>query len=336
MTTQKNKKRLVRARMAKTGESHQAAHRAVSKAVARPPVLGAAPSASAEGMVGRVIAGRYRLLRVVPEAKVPVAGGPVTGGAEPAWALYDAHHVLLGIDVAIKLISTVGRSDAPLRAWLLREGRALPRAAHAQVTKVFDIGETEEEELYLVLERAPATTLGAYLEARPMVERTTLDVVQQLAQLFAHFHDKGVTPFGLHNGIIHLEERGDSFAVKIGSLPFAGLAGDPGLPPPSPAFKNAAWMSPEECRGEEGDARSALYTLGIVLYTMLGRRLPFEHESRSKLLDLQREAVPPPLRAPGAPASPLDAICLRLLAKDPQARYPSATALVQALRGVAS
>jgi serine/threonine-protein kinase len=326
MTKQKNKKRLVRARMAKTGESHQAAHRAVSSAIAE-----GSGAPKEELTLGRIIAGRYRLLRVTPASTVPVWGVP---SSESPWLLYDAQHVLLGGDVTIKLISRaawVGK--LALRPWFLREGRALQRAAHPQVIRVFDIGETEDEDLYLVLDRAPPTSLAAYLAARPMPERVALDVLRQLAALLDHVHAKGVTPRSLHDGVIYIEDRDGAPTVKIGSLAFADLSGDPRIALPD-AVSHPAWMSPEECRGEDPDERSTLYTLGLVLYTMLARRLPFEHESRARLLELQRDAVPPPLRASGAATSALEVICLRLLAKEPEARYPSAAAVVTALADV--
>jgi serine/threonine protein kinase len=92
------------------------------------------------------------------------------------------------------------------------------------------------------------------------------------------------------------------------------------------------WMSPEECTGEDIDHRSALYTLGITLYAMIAGRLPFEHADKSKLLAMQREAPPPPFPSSGSPPSILEAICRRLLAKVPDARYPSAAALLEVLR----
>jgi serine/threonine-protein kinase len=313
MTLQKNKKKLVRARMEKTGESYQTAHAVVSNAVDR-----AAESESGSSLdataVGGLVAGRYQILRQVPASKTPLAYG---AGSEPPWAVFDAKHVLLGGEVTIKLLPRGG--DAALRPWLLREGRALERGAHRQVTKVFDVGETGPGEIFLVLARAPSTTLGAYLEARAMSERSTLDVVLQLAELLAHFEERGVA-CALSNGAIRVEERGEKLEVTIASLPFADLAGDLGLPPPGGAFRHPAWTSPEEARGATPDARSALYSLGVVLYTMLARRLP-ERGTR-------------PLRLPASGESPsaLAEVCLRLLADDPAARYSGADALLAALR----
>ncbi|MGO8991950.1 MAG: protein kinase domain-containing protein [Polyangiaceae bacterium] len=303
MTKQKKQKQLVRARMAKTGESYQSAHRAVSKGFTPAPTSDGADAASAKSMIGRVVAGRYALLRLV-----------ASPGGEQPWALYDAKHVLLGSEVTLKVLPS--GSDPSLRRWLLREGQALQRAGHPQVIRVFDIGETEDEDLYLLLERLPGVTLAAYLDARPLDERMALELMRQLAQLFAHLHDKGVTPLGLHDRVLNLEERDGAVTLKIGSLPFAGLAGEPRLPPPAAVFTRPAWMSPEERRGESGDHRSALYTLGVALHRMLTGRMPSEH-------------APLPLRRPGSEPSPLEAVCLKLLAEDPSARYASAAALAR-------
>jgi serine/threonine-protein kinase len=185
-----------------------------------------------------------------------------------------------------------------------------------------------------VLEPAPRRTLATYLVDAEPDEKFALHMLRQLAQLLEHIHRNGVLHRGLRSNAIHLEQQGDEILVKLSGFELADLAGDPRLAPAGAVFGHPAWMSPEQCRGEELDGRSDLYALGIVLYAMLARRLPFYDPDTSKLLELQREAPPPPIRKPGSPASELDALCLKLLAKDPAARYADATALLEAVNGL--
>jgi eukaryotic-like serine/threonine-protein kinase len=79
------------------------------------------------------------------------------------------------------------------------------------------------------------------------------------------------------------------------------------------------------------DHRSDLYSLGVVLYTMLTRKLPFWDRDTTRLLDLQQNAAPPPIRIPEAAPSRLDAICLKLLENDPNQRFSDARELMDAL-----
>jgi Protein kinase domain/FHA domain len=425
MTKQKHKKRLVRARMEKTGESHQTAQRVISEAAAGPTTDPAPPipasatllvaylghtfamsdkpftvgrnadcslrvddalasrlhlilrivdgrlevedngtangtsvngkridrraavqagdvvrigssdlyvigeedvSSIAEAKVGAILAGRYRIRRVVPFVPGTLAGA---GRGETQTVTYEADHVLLGGVCNIKLLRR--GAEPHLRAWLLREGRALERASHPQVLKVFDIGETDAAEVYLVLERAPVATLDLHLDKARLDERGTLSIVRQLARILEHMHEKGVVHRGLRSGAVHVEERGDDVSVKLASFGYASLAGDPRLAARGSVYGHAAWMSPEQARGDEVDARTDLYALGILLYAMLAYRLPFASEDRDALLVMQREAPVPPLRGPGEAPSALDAICMKLLAKDRDERYANATALLAAL-----
>ncbi len=299
MTKNKNKKKLVRARIAETGESYQAAHHAVS---ASRGAKGTSP--------GSTIAQRFRIVREVPIATTSIGGEPIS---HAPWMFYEAKHVLLGGDVKITLLpSAAARKQPILRAWLLRQGRALQRVAHPQVVKVFDIGETDAEEVYLVLEQPSGITLSARLEEKGADEAFARDVVRQTAALLAHLHDRGVVHRGLRNGAIHVDERGDAVTVRLTHLEFPTLAGDPQLPLPEGLVGNCPWASPELSRGDVVDARSDLYSLGVILYTMLTGRLPAGDDGR-------------------ALSSSLAPICVRLLAGDPSARYVSAHALVDAL-----
>jgi serine/threonine-protein kinase len=316
-------KQLVRARMAKTGESYQTALRHVRISIATPAPSatpdGQLPSGGADSRIGTVLAGRYRLVRVLSEPPRP--GFPTI--------LYRAEGTLLGGEVDIKLLSK--SAPAHLRPWVLREGRALRRAAHPQVVRVFDIGESAEGDLYLALEATPKMTLSQCLEGAEPDDGFALRVIRQLARILERVHQTGVVHRGLRNDVVYLDESGDDLGLKLSGFDFADLEGEPELTSEGAVYGHPRWMSPEECDGAKVDARSDLYALGILLYTMLALRHPFSSEENAELLRMQRREPPPPLRAPGAAASPLDAVCLKLLRKNPDDRYQSARELLSAL-----
>jgi serine/threonine-protein kinase len=127
---------------------------------------GGGRSGSNDPMLGKVVAGRYRL-----EARLGEGGMGV---------VYRARHVLIERVVALKLIRPDLRGETHLRAWMLREARAANRVDHAHIIDIHDIGETEEGELYLVMEYLVGTALSTEL-ARGLVGGTSRSIVQALA-----------------------------------------------------------------------------------------------------------------------------------------------------------
>ena len=129
-------------------------------------------------MLGRVVAGRYRL-----ESRAGEGGMGV---------VYRARHVLIDRVVALKLIRPDLRGETHLRAWMLREARAANRVDHAHIIDIHDIGETEEGELYLVMEYLVGTSLSTELARGPMALARSVDILEQMCAALARAHDLGV------------------------------------------------------------------------------------------------------------------------------------------------
>src|SRR5258706_584025 len=194
---------------------------------------GAARSGSNEPMLGKVVAGRYRL-----EARLGEGGMGV---------VYRARHVLIERVVALKLIRPDLRGETHLRAWMLREARAANRVDHAHIIDIHDIGETEDGELYLVMEYLVGTALATELARGPMPLARGVDILEQMCAALARAHDLGVVHRDLKSDNILLTVRGGrKDFVKILHFGLAGLARDPrlapkgavgpqGHPPPAPA-----------------------------------------------------------------------------------------------------
>ncbi len=271
-------------------------------------------------MLGRVVAGRYRL-----EARAGEGGMGV---------VYRARHVLIDRVVALKLIRPDLRGETHLRAWMLREARAANRVDHAHIIDIHDIGETEDGELYLVMEFLVGTALSAELARGPMPLGRGVDILEQMCAALARAHDLGVIHRDLKSDNILLSSRGGrKDFVKILDFGLAHLAMDPRLAPKGAVFGTPEYMSPEQARGEEAGPQSDLYALGVLLFEMLTGQLPFRSNDRETLLEMQRTAPAPKPRSVKPDVLPAaEAIVLKLLEKDRRKRFQDAHHLHEELK----
>ncbi|HSQ67076.1 MAG TPA: serine/threonine-protein kinase, partial [Polyangiaceae bacterium] len=274
-----------------------------------PPRAGSKPT---DPMIGRVVAGRYRL-----EARLGEGGMGI---------VYRARHVLIDRVVALKLIRPDLRGETHLRAWMLREARAANRVDHAHIIDIHDIGETEEGELYLVMEYLVGTALSSELARGPMALSRGVDILEQMCAALGRAHDLGVVHRDLKSDNILLSTKGGrKDFVKILEFGLAHLAMDPRLAPKGAVFGTPEYMSPEQARGEEAGPQSDLYALGILFFEMLTGQLPFRSSDRETLLEMQRSAPPPRPRSIKADILPAaEAIVLKLLEKDRRRRFQDA------------
>src|SRR5262249_4968047 len=135
-------------------------------------------TSSNDPMLNKVVADRYRL-----EARLDEGGMGV---------VYRARHVLIERGVALKFIRPDLRDETHLRAWMLREARAANRVDHAHIIDIHDIGETEDDELYLVMKYLVGTALATELARGPMPLARDVDILEQMCAALARAHDLGV------------------------------------------------------------------------------------------------------------------------------------------------
>jgi len=280
----------------------------------------AQPAKPADPMLGRVIAGRYRL-----EARIGEGGMGV---------VYRARHVLIDRVVAVKLIRPDLRGETHLRAWMLREARAANRVDHAHIIDIHDIGETEEGELYLVMEYLVGQSLSGELARGSMALARGVDILEQMCAALARAHDLGVVHRDLKSDNILLTTRGGrKDFVKILDFGLAHLAMDPRLAPKGAVFGTPEYMAPEQARGEEATAQSDLYALGVLFFEMLTGQLPFRSDDRETLLELQRTSPAPRPRSIKPDVLPnAEAIVIKLLEKDRRKRFQDAHHLHEELK----
>jgi serine/threonine protein kinase len=280
----------------------------------------AQPAKPADPMLGRVIAGRYRL-----EARIGEGGMGV---------VYRARHVLIDRVVAVKLIRPDLRGETHLRAWMLREARAANRVDHAHIIDIHDIGETEEGELYLVMEYLVGQSLSSELARGSMALARGVDILEQMCAALARAHDLGVVHRDLKSDNILLTTRGGrKDFVKILDFGLAHLAMDPRLAPKGAVFGTPEYMAPEQARGEEATAQSDLYALGVLFFEMLTGQLPFRSDDRETLLEMQRTTPAPRPRSIKPDVLPTaEGIVIKLLEKDRRKRFQDAHHLHEELK----
>src|SRR5437763_8343652 len=263
-------------------------------------------------LLGKVVAGRYRL-----EARLGEGGMGV---------VYRARHVLIDRVVALKLIRPDLRGETHLRAWMLREARAANRVDHAHIIDIHDIGETEEGELYLVMEYLVGTALSAELARGPMSLSRGVDILEQMCAALGRAHDLGVVHRDLKSDNILLSTKGGrKDFVKILDFGLAHLAMDPRLAPKGAVFGTPEYMAPEQARGEEAGPPSDLYALGVLFFAMLTGQLQFRSNDRDTLLEMQRTSPPPKpsaIKPDTLPAA--EAVVLKLLETERRKRYQDA------------
>ncbi len=250
--------------------------------------------------------------------------------------VYRARHVLIDRVVAVKLIRPDLRGETHLRAWMLREARAANRVDHAHIIDIHDIGETDDGELYLVMEYLVGTPLSNELAKGPLAVARAVDVLEQMGAALSRAHDLGVVHRDLKSDNILLTARGGrKDFVKILDFGLAALAHDPRLAPKGAVFGTPEYMSPEQARGEQAGPQSDLYALGVLFFEMLTGQLPFKAADRETLLEMQRTAPAPRPSSVKKDCSPVaEKIVLRLLEKDPRKRYRDGHHLLEELKAL--
>ncbi|RYG67010.1 serine/threonine protein kinase, partial [bacterium] len=228
------------------------------------------------------------------------------------------------------------RGETHLRAWMLREARAANRVDHAHIIDIHDIGETEEGELYLVMEYLVGTSLSSELARGPMMLSRSVDILEQMCAALARAHDLGVIHRDLKSDNILLTGKGGrKDFVKILDFGLAHLAMDPRLAPKGAVFGTPEYMSPEQARGEEAGPQSDLYALGVLFFEMLTGQLPFRSDDRETLLEMQRTAQAPKPRGIKSDVLPAaETIVVKLLEKERRKRFQDAHHLHEELKAL--
>lgn len=248
-------------------------------------------------------------------------------GTGATGAVYLAHDPDLDRDVAIKVLAEdLGGSPAAAQRFA-EEARAASGLDHPHVVTVFETGRTDEGRFYIVMAYHEGETLRQRLERGSLALEEALPIAVAVCDGLAAAHARGVVHCDIKPENILLTARGAKI-VDFGIARAAGRQGAGG------GFGTAAYMSPEQTRGEAVDPRTDIWSLGVVLHEMLSGTRPFQASRRDALVTRIREEAAAAL-AETVPA-PVAAIVDRCLRKSPSERYQSADALLAALRAAAA
>ncbi|HEX3770855.1 MAG TPA: protein kinase [Polyangiaceae bacterium] len=276
-------------------------------------------------LVGRTLPGGYLILELV--------------GVGGMGRVYRAEQTTLGRTVAVKIIHPhlVGEENTAAR--FITEARAASRLNHPNSVGIIDFGKTSDGQLYLVMEFLRGRDLARVThEDGALPFRRIVDVLRQTLAALAEAHSENIIHRDLkpENIILEPVRSGGDF-VKVVDFGLAKMRAEtqqPGITSPGIVCGTPEYMSPEQARGDPLDARSDLYSMGVILYQLLSGRLPFEADSPtqvvlSHLTDPPRDPrdMAPERQIPKALAE----LTLRALAKDPRDRFQDADAFASEL-----
>ncbi len=246
--------------------------------------------------------------------------------------VYKAEDTKLKRHVALKFLPPQLTADPEAKERFIQEARSASAVDHPNVCTVHEIDETADGQVFICMAYVEGESLRARLARGPLEVEEALNIARQVAEGLAQAHLRGV----VHRDIkpANLMLTGDG-AVKIVDFGLATLAGQARITRTGQVAGTAAYMSPEQARGAAVDARSDLWSLGVVLYEMLTGKLPFPGDSEHGVLVAIAHDDFPPLESlrPGLPPQ-LAATVTRCLLKDPADRYRSAGELLADLEKV--
>ena len=275
-----------------------------------------------EQPIGKVLAGKYR-----------IEGFLTQGGMG---AVYRGTHEMLGRKVAIKLIKPELVTSDEVVERFLREARAASQLHHTNIVATYDLGQAEDGSLYIAMELVDGKSLKELIkEAGPMDPERIVRLAKGIAAALALAH---------RNNIVHRDLKPQDIVVckdhdgnEVPKLLDFGIAktfepDQAALTATGMVIGTPQYMAPEQAQGQDVDARTDLYALGVILYEMVGGHVPFRDTSVPALLVKHMQTPPPPLKDLRSDTPPgLEAIVLRCLEKDPNLRFPTADALSEAL-----
>ena len=236
-------------------------------------------------------------------------------------------------DVAVKVVD-LGLTPSPsLAVRFVREARTVARLEHPHIVPIYKVGGYQNEVLYIVMRCVDGASLRHLLEKKKRLSvRKAATIARQVADALGYAHHYGVVHRDVKPDNILLDRGGHVLVTDFGIAKAAQEASVSQLTTEGMVVGTPQYMSPEQATGDKLDARSDIYSLGILLYQMLAGEPPFDGESAQSILMKQATADPPPIHDHrGDVPAPLTAALERMLAKDPAERYQTAEEASRAL-----
>jgi eukaryotic-like serine/threonine-protein kinase len=273
------------------------------------------------GLVGQVVAGRYRVESVLGEGGMGI--------------VYRAVHVTLGKTVALKVLRQDMAHDEVVAQRFVQEAKALSRIQHPHVVEVHDFGRTEDGITYFVMEYLDGRSLRDAIREDALDAREIRIIARAIAEGLSAAHSAGVIHRDLKPENIQLVRRdGNACFVKVLDFGVAKVAGVSKLTKNGAIFGTPHYMSPEQAQGLAVDVRSDVYSYGIILYELVTGKLPFDADSFVRLLSQQMFDSPPAMELSPAmrrDLGSLEPIVMKCLEKKSNDRFRGFDAVLEAL-----
>jgi serine/threonine-protein kinase len=289
------------------------------------PSDGSALEKDPDSLVGMTLSGKYRIDARLNE------GGMGT--------VYRGTHVLMDKTVAIKVLRPSLAADEKIVARFSREARAASRISHPNALSVTDFGEDETGHVFLVMEFLSGKTLKHVIrEEGPLPLARVVDISRQIGDALHAAHEQGVVHRDLKSDNIMLLDTVTGDYAKVLDFGIAKInepdgAVDTNLTAPNLVIGTPQYMSPEQCSQDgEIDARSDIYSFGVILYEMLVGHVPFSGDSPTMVMMKHlQDPVPSVLEERSDLPASVARVVARAMAKVPRNRYQNVAELVEDL-----
>jgi len=268
-------------------------------------------------MIGQTIS-HYKILQKLGEGGMGI--------------VYKAHDTKLDRNVALKFLPPDLTRDPGAKERFIHEAKAASGLDHSNICTIHEIGETGDGRSFIIMACYEGETLKEKIARGPLAVDEAVGIAIQASEGLARAHEAGIIHRDIKPANIMITNRGEAKILDFG---LAKLSTQTRLTRTGATVGTAAYMSPEQARGDTLDHRTDIWSLGVVLYEMIASKLPFKGEYEQALMYSILNADPAPISGlETTEYSGVGSIIERCLTKDPAGRYQSATELIDDLRNV--